>query len=78
MSSIAGHFSDSYAEAREVLRVGRGGRRQLAFPAQPTLGPDGGRLFMDVARFGADDAPKMLVLMADRRTASKAIAAAAQ
>ncbi|MGE0425387.1 MAG: M14 family metallopeptidase [Reyranellaceae bacterium] len=65
MSSIAGHFSDSYAEAREKfcasVAAAGGSLRSLR---NPTLGPDGGRLFMDVARFGADDAPKMLVLMA--------------
>lgn len=65
MRSVADHFSQSYAEAREkfcaAVAATGGGLRSLR---NPTLGPDGGRLFMDVARFGADDAPKMLVLMA--------------
>lgn len=65
MPSVVDHFSQSYAEAREkfcaaVAATGGGLRSQR----NPTLGPDGGRLFMDVARYGADDAPKMLVLMA--------------
>jgi len=65
MSSVASHFSDNYAEAREkfcaAVAATGGSLRSLR---NPTLGPDGGRLFMDVARYGADDAPKMLVLMA--------------
>lgn len=65
MSSAVSHFADSYAEAREkfcAATAATGG--SLRSLRNPTLGPDGGRLFMDVARFGAEDAPRMLVMMA--------------
>ncbi|HJQ58926.1 MAG TPA: M14 family metallopeptidase [Vineibacter sp.] len=65
MSAIADNFATDYQDAREkfcAATAATGG--QLRSYRNPTPGPDGGRLFMDTARFGDDDAPNMLVLMA--------------
>jgi hypothetical protein len=65
MSTVAAHFATDYQDARQKFSAAAaayGG--QFRSYRNPTLGPNGGRLFMDTARFGDDDAPNMLVLMA--------------
>ncbi|NJK31727.1 MAG: DUF2817 domain-containing protein [Deltaproteobacteria bacterium] len=65
MSTIAGNFASDYQDARQkfcaAAAAGGGAFRSYR---HPMLGPDGGRLFLDTARFGDDDAPHMLVLQA--------------
>lgn len=61
--SVIAHFSNSYAEAREkFLAAAAAAGAELRSWRNPTLGPDGGRLFLDMARLGPDDASRMLVL----------------
>jgi hypothetical protein len=65
MSAIAANFATDYQDARrKFCAAAAAGGGQLRSYRNPTLGPDGGRLFMDTARFGDDGAPNMLVLMA--------------
>ena len=61
--SVAEHFSTQYTEAREkfLAAAGFAGASLRSF-RNPTLGPSGERLFMDVARLGPDDASRVLVL----------------
>jgi hypothetical protein len=61
--SVVQNFSNTYAEAREkfyAAAAAAGG--SMRSYENPTRGPDGGRLFTDVARLGPRDASKMLVL----------------
>jgi hypothetical protein len=56
-------FSHNYSQARAkfvAAAAEQGG--SLRSRLNPTLGPDGGRLFTDVARFGDADATNLLVL----------------
>ncbi len=64
MASVASFFSQTYAEARGkfLAAVEAGGARLLESIENPNPGPDGGRLFTDVARIGPGDAKKLLVL----------------
>jgi hypothetical protein len=65
MSVVAANFATDYRDAREKFCAAAavcGG--QFRSYRNPTHGPDGGRLFMDTVRFGDDDAPNMLVLLA--------------
>ena len=65
MNPVASHFSQTYAEAREkfcAAAAAAGGR--FRSHRNPTTGPDGGALYMDTVRFGADEAPNMLAMMA--------------
>ncbi|MCW5748791.1 MAG: M14 family metallopeptidase [Alphaproteobacteria bacterium] len=65
MTAIAANFATDYQDARQKFCAAAatcGG--QFRSYRNPTLGPDGGRLFMDTVRFGEDDAPNMLVMMA--------------
>jgi hypothetical protein len=65
MSSVAANFSTDYQDARQkfcAAAAACGG--QFRSYRNPTLGPRGERLFMDTVRFGDDEAPNMLVLMA--------------
>ena len=65
MTSVASHFSSSYAEAREkfLAAADAAGARVLASPVNPNRGPDGGELATDVVRIGPDDARRLLVLV---------------
>jgi hypothetical protein len=65
MPSVASFFSDSYAEAREkfLAAVASSGAALLESIANPNLGPEGERLFTDVARIGPADARRRLVLV---------------
>ncbi len=65
MPSVASYFSQSYAEAREkfLAAVEASGALLLDCHENPNRGPDGGRLFTDVARIGPADAVKKLVLV---------------
>ncbi|MEW6268411.1 MAG: M14 family metallopeptidase [Thermodesulfobacteriota bacterium] len=60
-SSDGRRFAASYAEARECFlgACAAAGARVVSH-AHPLAGPDGGPLFLDEARLGADDAPRVL------------------
>lgn len=61
--SVVQNFSNTYAEAREKFYAAAAAAGcSMRSYQNPTLGPDGGRLFTDVARLGPRDASKMLVL----------------
>src|SRR4029450_13050611 len=61
--SAAQHFSRTYAEARErFLAAADGAGLDVHTHAPPMLGRDGEPLAMDVARFGAPDAPALLMI----------------
>lgn len=63
MSIISGYFAATYAEARQKFIDGVGAcGMKLESHECPAKGPDGAAIFMDVARFGADDAAKVLVV----------------
>ncbi|MBI1779753.1 MAG: DUF2817 domain-containing protein [Proteobacteria bacterium] len=64
MVAVASFFAESYAEARQKFldAVGRSGAVLIDSHRNPTLGPDGGALFTDVARIGPANAKKLLVL----------------
>jgi hypothetical protein len=59
----AGYFAQSYAEARRkfIAAASAAGREPVPHP-HPLLGRDGEALAMDVARFGAADAPAVLII----------------
>jgi len=62
-SLVAGSFSGSYAEARALFReraTAAGGR--LEEHPHPLAGPGGEALGLDVARFGRDDARRVLLV----------------
>jgi hypothetical protein len=58
-------FADSYAEARAKfqLAVAQGGGALTSYVHPREVGPDGGTLAIDVACFGARDAPKALLIV---------------
>lgn len=61
--SVVASFSKSYAEAREKFcAAAASAGAALRSKRNPTTGPDGGALFMDIARLGPADAERMLVL----------------
>ena len=66
MTSISQCFSESYAEARpkfcSAAAAAGGALRSWLNPK--ARGPNGELLYLDTARFGAADAPNMLVLIA--------------
>jgi len=65
MVSIAACFSESYAEARTKFcraAAEAGGAIRSWFNPNAS-GPDGGKLYLDTARFGPSDASNMLVLI---------------
>ena len=66
MISVSECFSESYAEARpkfcSAAAAAGGALRSWLNPK--ARGPNGEALYLDTARFGADDAPNMLVLIA--------------
>ena len=57
------YFAQSYAEARRkfIEAASAAGQEPVAHP-HPLLGRDGELLAMDVARFGASDAPSVLII----------------
>src|SRR3981189_917357 len=66
MTSISECFSESYAEARPKFcsaAAAAGGSIRSWFNPK-AHGPNGELLYLDTARFGAADAPNMLVLIA--------------
>lgn len=65
MSSVASYFSTTYAEAREkfLAAVHASGAQLLDSHEHPNRGPDGGKLYSDVARIGPADAAKKLLLI---------------
>ena len=66
MTSIPECFSESYAEARPKFcsaAAAAGGAIRSWFNPK-ARGPNGELLYLDIARFGAADAPNMLVLIA--------------
>src|SRR4051812_16581193 len=65
MVGIAGCFSESYAEARRKFcsAAADAGGAIRSWLNPNALGPDGGRLYLDTARFGPADAANMLVLI---------------
>lgn len=62
-SAVARSFSASYADARRLFleRCAAAGAR-IASHEHPLPGPDGAALFLDAARFGADDARRVLLV----------------
>jgi hypothetical protein len=61
--SVAHHFAQSYAEARsKFLNAAQAAGLSVHSHAHPLLGRDGEALAMDVARFGAVDAPRVLMV----------------
>lgn len=65
MPSVASFFSQSYAEAREKFLAAAedAGAAIVDSIENPNKGPDGGRLFTDVARIGPGGAKKKLLLV---------------
>src|SRR3981081_1531769 len=66
MTSIPECFSESYTEARPKFcsaAAAAGGSIRSRFNPK-AHGPNGELLYLDTARFGAADAPNMLVLIA--------------
>jgi hypothetical protein len=65
MNKVASYFSDSYAEAREkfLAAVDASGAKLLESREHPKRGPDGGRIYCDVARIGPGDAKSVLLLI---------------
>jgi hypothetical protein len=65
MVSISACFSESYAEARAKFcgTAADAGGAIRSWLNPNALGPNGERLFLDTALFGAADAPNMLVLI---------------
>ena len=62
MADLAHLFSRSYREARDkFLRAADAAHLELHAHAHPLLGRDGETLAMDVARFGAADARRVLL-----------------
>lgn len=63
--SAAQHFSENYAEAREKFcaATAAAGGALRSYLNPKAKGSQGEPLFLDTARFGAADAPKMLVLI---------------
>lgn len=61
--SVVANFAESYAEAREKFcAAAAAAGATLRSVRNPTKGPQGEALFMDIARLGPDDASRMLVL----------------
>src|SRR5689334_25320499 len=65
MVSIQACFSESYAEARAKFcrAAAEAGGAIRSWLNPNALGPNGERLYLDTARFGAADATNMLVLI---------------
>ena len=60
--SVRSYFSDSYADARaRFVAACAGAGLDIESHRHPLTGPDGGPLFVDVARIGPADATKLLL-----------------
>ena len=66
MISVPECFSESYAEARPKFcsAAAEAGGALRSWLNPKARGPNGEALYLDTVRFGADDAPNMLVLIA--------------